>query len=609
MKGDKSFNKKKGKNSTFKDIIYGLKILNKYSKGLVLTRVLAMFGFWFFTGFIEEILFLKYLLNALENGASFMEFVKICLIFLGLSILGKFLLNYFDYLTCVKHKVFYKKMNEKIFQKAKNLDMDCFYNPEFFDKYKRATEVITDNHFDNFAYAFSCVVVGGFTGIFLVAYVVSVDPKMLLLLLTGLVVVAFEGVKSKLNINKDKEMTIHKRSKAYVKRTIYLREFSKDMRTSGVYGVLHKRFEDAINKNREIIKKYGYKIALLEMMTGLFGMALPVATSYAYATYRYVVKRNLALSDFSVIVTAMNNLKDVVNDLSDGISTVKRESMYFKNLAEFLEYENKVVNGAKTADEFKTLEFKNVTFTYPEAKEPTLKNFDFKLSKGQTVAIVGENGAGKSTFVKLLLRFYDVTDGEILYNGVNIKEYDIDSLRERISTVFQDYKVFALSVAENVLCKEIETNEELIKAVEAMKNSGAYDFVENLPEKENTVITREFDEKGVGLSGGEQQKLAVARVFAGNTDLAILDEPSSAFDPVAEYKMYENLIEATKDKTVIYISHRLSSAVLSDKIFVISDGTVKESGSHKELMDLNGIYSNMFTLQAENYKNSERSVS
>ncbi|MBQ4104275.1 MAG: ABC transporter ATP-binding protein [Clostridia bacterium] len=609
MKGDKSFNKKKGKNSTFKDIIYGLKILNKYSKGLVLTRVLAMFGFWFFTGFIEEILFLKYLLNALENGASFVEFVKICLIFLGLSILGKFLLNYFDYLTCVKHKVFYKKMNEKIFQKAKNLDMDCFYNPEFFDKYKRATEVITDNHFDNFAYAFSCVVVGGFTGIFLVAYVVSVDPKMLLLLLTGLVVVAFEGVKSKLNINKDKEMTIHKRSKAYIKRTIYLREFSKDMRTSGVYGVLHKRFEDAVNKNREIIKKYGYKIALLEMMTGLFGMALPVATSYAYATYRYVVKRNLALSDFSVIVTAMNNLKDVVNDLSDGISTVKRESMYFKNLVEFLEYENKVVNGTKIADEFKTVEFKNVTFTYPEAKEPTLKNFDFKLSKGQTVAIVGENGAGKSTFVKLLLRFYDVTDGEILYNGVNIKEYDIDSLRERISTVFQDYKVFALSVAENVLCKEIETNEELIKAVEAMKNSGAYDFVENLPEKENTVITREFDEKGVGLSGGEQQKLAVARVFAGNTDLAILDEPSSAFDPVAEYKMYENLIEATKDKTVIYISHRLSSAVLSDKIFVISDGTVKESGGHKELMELNGIYSNMFTLQAESYKNSERSVS
>ncbi|MBE6751019.1 MAG: ABC transporter ATP-binding protein [Ruminococcaceae bacterium] len=608
MKG-KTFNKKKGKNSAFKDIIYGLKILNECGDKLVFTRIISVLSFWFFTGFVEDILLLKYLLQSLEKGVSFKDFVIVCLIFLGLSITGRVLNNYFDYLTGVKKKVFYKKLNEKIFEKAINVDMDCFYNPEFFDKYKRATEIVTDGHFDDFCYGFACVVGGSITGAFLIAYVITVDPKMLFILLIGLVVVAFQGVKSKLEVNKDKEMTIHKRSKAYVKRTIYLKDFSKDMRTSGIYGVLHTRFENAVNKNREIIKKYGYKVALLEMMTGLFGMALPVATSYAYATYRYVVKRNLALSDFSVIVTAMGNLKDVINDLTEAVSTVKKESLYFRNLKEFFDYENKIENGTKIADEFKTLEFKNVKFTYPEAKEPTLKNFDFKLSKGQTVAVVGENGAGKSTFIKLLLRFYDVDSGEILYNGVSIKEYDIDSLRNRISTVFQDYKVFALSVAENVLCKEITTNEELIKAVEAMKNSGAYDFVENLPEKENTVITREFDEKGVGLSGGEQQKLAVARVFASNTDLAILDEPSSAFDPVAEYKMYENLIKATKDKTVIYISHRLSSAVLSDNIFVISDGTVKESGNHKELMELNGIYSNMFTLQAENYKNSERSVS
>ena len=602
-------NKKKGKKSTFKDIIYGLKILNECGDKLVFTRIISVLSFWFFTGFVEDILLLKYLLQSLEKGVSFKDFVIVCLIFLGLSITGRVLNNYFDYLTGVKKKVFYKNLNEKIFEKAINVDMDCFYNPEFFDKYKRATEIVTDGHFDDFCYGFACVVGGSITGAFLIAYVITVDPKMLFILLIGLVVVAFQGVKSKLEVNKDKEMTIHKRSKAYVKRTIYLKDFSKDMRTSGIYGVLHTRFENAVNKNREIIKKYGYKIALLEMMTGLFGMALPVATSYAYATYRYVVKRNLALSDFSVIVTAMGNLKDVINDLTEAVSTVKKESLYFRNLKEFFDYENKIENGTKIADEFKTLEFKNVKFTYPEAKEPTLKNFDFKLEKGQTVAVVGENGAGKSTFIKLLLRFYDVDSGEILYNGVNIKEYDIDSLRERISTVFQDYKVFALSVAENVLCKEITTNEELIKSVEAMKNSGAYDFVKNLPEKENTVITREFDEKGVGLSGGEQQKLAVARVFASNTDLAILDEPSSAFDPVAEYKMYENLIKATKDKTVIYISHRLSSAVLSDNIFVISDGTVKESGNHKELMELNGIYSNMFTLQAESYKNSERSVS
>ncbi|MBR6552566.1 MAG: ABC transporter ATP-binding protein, partial [Clostridia bacterium] len=470
----KNFSKKKGKNSTFKDIIYGLKMLYECGDKLVITRIISVLSFWFFTGFVEDILLLKYLLQALENGVSFKNFVIVCLIFLGLSITGRFLNNYFDYLTGLKNKVFYKNLNEKIFEKAVNVDMDCYYNPEFFDKYKRATEIVTDGHFDDFCYGFACVIGGSITGIFLIAYVITVDPKMLFILLIGLVVVTFQGVKSKIEVNKDKEMTIHKRSKAYVKRTIYLKEFSKDMRTSGIYGVLHARFENAVNKNREIIKKYGYKIALLEMMTGLFGMALPVATSYAYATYRYVVKRNLALSDFSVIVTAMGNLKDVINDLTEAVSTVKKESLYFRNLKEFFDYENKVVNGTKTAEEFKTLEFKNVTFTYPESKEPTLKDFNFKLEKGQTVAIVGENGAGKSTFVKLLLRFYDVDNGEIFYNGVNIKEYDIDSLRERISTVFQDYKVFALSVNENVLCREPSGDEDRKLTETALKKSGVF---------------------------------------------------------------------------------------------------------------------------------------
>ena len=206
------------------------------------------------------------------------------------------------------------------------------------------------------------------------------------------------------------------------------------------------------------------------------------------------------------------------------------------------------------------------------------------------------------------MRFYDPQEGVILYNGIDLREYDLQSLRERLATVFQDYKVFALSVAENVLCKEVVSDSEAVNVLAALKNSGAEGFVNRLPQKENTVLTREFDETGVGLSGGEQQKIAAARMFAKNYDLAILDEPSTALDPIAEYKMYESLIEATKEKTVIYISHRLSSAVLSDKIYVFGDGTVQESGTHDELMNKNGIYAEMFALQASNYKKEEGSV-
>ena len=174
----------------------------------------------------------------------------------------------------------------------------------------------------------------------------------------------------------------------------------------------------------------------------------------------------------------------------------------------------------------------------------------------------------------------------------------------RFATVFQDYKTFALSVNENVLCHECGEDEREL-AEQSLKQSGVWDKIQTLPHGADTVLTREFDDKGAGLSGGEAQKTAVARMFAKNFDVAILDEPSSALDPIAEYNMYENLIKATTNKTVIYISHRLSSAVLSDNIFVLSGGTVTESGNHSQLMELGGEYNKMFTLQASSYNREE----
>ncbi len=599
---------KKEKFETLKNVIFAVKIMKECSPWHITAQIISMFGFWFFTGFVQEIWFLKSILQIIENGGRFKDFAFVVIMCALAGLLGKLLNNGFDYILGTKYKVFYKNLNKKIFEKAVNVDMECYENPEFFDKYKRATEIITEDHYNNFVYFYATFFAGGLTGIFILGYVISIDPKMLVILLFALPLVAIESVKGKIEVKKDKEMTVHKRSKAYVKRIIYLKEYAKDIRTSSVFDVLHSRFENAVTKNREIIKKHGKKIAPLEAMVGFFGQALPVASAYGYATYRYAVKKNLLLADFSVIMTAMSNLRDVVNDLGNAFSYIKKETLYFGNLKEFLEYESKIKSGEREAEELETLEFKNVTFTYPGASEPTLKNINVVFNKGETTAIVGQNGAGKTTFVKLLLRFYDPDNGVILYNGIDLKEYNIDSLRKRLATVFQDYKVFALSVAENILCREPETEEDYEIVFNALKNSGADSFVNRFPEKENTVLTREFDEKGTGLSGGEQQKIAAARMFAKDFDLAILDEPSSALDPIAEYKMYESLIKATKEKTVIYISHRLSSAVLSDKIYVFGDGTVQESGNHTQLMNLNGIYAEMFALQASSYKAEERSV-
>lgn len=591
-----------------KNTLYAFKIITQCAPFMLVSQVATMIAYWFFTGFVQEIMFLKVLLDIIENSGSFSQFAIMVAVFALAGVLSKAVDCFGDYVCSRQMKVFYKNLNRKIFRKAVEVDMQCYENPEFYDKYQRATEIVSDSHYMEFSYVFAMVISGGLTGIFLVAYIISIDAKILLILLSMIAVLIIESVKGKVEVEKDKQMTPHKRSKAYVKRTVFLREFAKDMRTSGIFNVMHSRYKDAVANNREIIKKYGKKMALLEVFSGLFGTSLPVVLTYLYAAYRFAVKRNLSISNFSVIMTAMSNLKDVFNDLGEAIGAIRKEAKYFGNLREFFEYESTVTGGEREAEELETLEFRNVSFTYPSAKKPSLVNVNLKFNKGETTAIVGKNGAGKTTFVKLLLRFYDPDEGVILYNGIDIREYSIRSLRERLATVFQDYKVFALSVGENVLCREVDSQADVDLVDEALKNSGADKCVNALPDKANTVLTREFDEKGTGLSGGEQQKVAAARMFARAFDLAVLDEPSSALDPIAEYKMYESLISATQEKTVIYISHRLSSAVLSDKIYVFDGGTVAESGTHEELMQANGVYAEMFTLQASSYKTQEGSV-
>ncbi len=597
--------KKKKKSSSFSDTLYALKMVIKCAPLLTSSYIFAMIGHHFFTGFIQQILFLKLLLELVENGGSFEKYAMLVIMFAAAGFIAKGIDCLTDYFVCTRMKYFYKNMNDLIFQKAVKVDMACYENPEFYNKYKRATEIVANDHFIEFSYSFANIIANAVTAIFLVIYVVSIDYRLLLILLFAIVVVIASAIKGKVEVGRDKEMTPHKRSKDYVKRTVFLKDFAKDMRTSGIFEVMHNRFKTAVDENRAILKKYGVKMMILELLGGVFARALPVVSAYSYASYRFVIKRNLAIADFSVIVTAVSNLKDSLNNLSDSIACLRKESEYFANLREFMEYEPTVISGNRQAEEFESLEFIDVHFTYPGAKRPSLNGLSFKVSKNETIAVVGKNGAGKTTFVKLLLRFYNPDSGTILYNGRDIREYDILSIRNRLATVFQDYKVFALTVNENVLCRETESEEDSETVDNALRSAGIYERIMALPEQKETVFTREFDEKGTGLSGGEQQKLCAARMFAKDFDLALLDEPSSALDPIAEYKMYESLIEATKEKTVIYISHRLSSAVLSDRIYVFEGGKVSECGTHEQLMANGNGYCEMFNLQASSYRNAE----
>lgn len=544
------------------------------------------------------------LLGILDSGKDFRSYANTLITFLLCALTLRATSWFTNYIISVAAKNVLKELNNKIFDKAITLDVECYENPEFYDKYQRATNVLAWSYFD-----FVCSSVAGIVSCvvslaLVIGTVSTINPKYLIFLLPVVLVFVIETMKSKLVYKRDIEMTTNNRIKAYIQRTVFLKDFSKDMRTSNIFSVLMNRFREAIDSNVEILRKYGWKLFVYSTVSSLFSEFIPIIGTYAYAAYQFVYTSALTVSGFSVVLSSINAVRESTMSIARNFDGLVSMALYFQNLREFFEYEPKITSGDKMPDEFESLEFKNVSFKYPSAEKYALEDISFKINKGETLALVGVNGAGKSTLVKLLLRFYDVSEGEIIYNGHNIKEYDLNAYRNIFGAVFQDYKNFAVSVYENVMCHEC-SGEEKEKAEKALKQSGIWGKISSLPAGADTVLTREFDKNGVGLSGGENQKVSAARLFAKDFEFAVLDEPSSALDPIAEYKMYENLIEVTKDKTVLYISHRLSSAVLSDKIIVIGEGRVLEEGSHNELMSKDGKYKEMFTLQASSYENEK----
>ncbi len=551
---------------------------------------------------VVNVMFLETALSMIEGDGTFKEFaIRMCII-----VAGKLLVDLLGYINVYTVRIKFEikcesYINSLIFKKAQAVELGCYENPDFFDKYNRATWVIEKSGFKRIIEGSAWTLGSVVSLILLIGYLFSLDPVLLIFLICPIVVVAFRVFKNNLELEKEKDMTPYERQKDYVRRTILLKDFAKEIKTTNIFVVLEKRFRRAIDKNIQVIKKYGWKIALLECFSDYFAEIIPVTGGFIYGCYRLMVTGDIAISDFSVLVSAITTCRNKLNQLAYYFAMQQKHCLWVQNLREFLEYEPKIQGGNIIPGDFSSLEFKNVYFKYTQDAPYIIKNVSFKIEKGQTVAVVGHNGAGKTTLSKLLLRFYDVTEGEILYNGINIKEYDLLKYREKFASVFQDYRVFAMTVSENVLTEEV-TDQNKETAVNALKTAGAYEKIGRLPNKENSLLTKEFDTDGILLSGGETQKVTIARLFARDFDIAILDEPSSALDPVAESKMYDALIEGTKGKTVIYISHRLSSATRSDNILVFSNGVLSEQGTHTGLMENGGDYSEMFALQASGYK-------
>ncbi len=608
----KKQNKKDKKVSVIKNNLYFLGLLWKISPlYIILSFFIEFFGFagWTFYG----VFFIEYLFGTEIGSRSFMSTAIFIVAALLIDLSRELLFNWYYHIFLPKAEVKYHyKLNLMLFKKAQAVDLACYENPEFYNSYTKAA-----NEASNRAYSVieTCAVVicSFLSSLFVIVKMATITFWSLLFVALPLIANLYFGKKlGKLHFNINEEATPDNRKMDYVNRIVYFRRYAGELRLTNIYSVLEKMFRTSADNWAGVSVKYAAKRSfydvsknILMFILGYKGMALCAAI--------LALSGKIEIGAMIVLINAIVNVSWMMHDFEVYVSRLSTNAYFIGNLKGFFDFVPKIKEneGGKTPPkEVETLEFKNVSFKYEGQEKYALKNVSLIMKRGVRHALVGINGSGKTTLIKLIMRFYDATEGEILLNGINIKEFDIKKYRALIGAAFQDFALFSATVSENVLLKSIETQEENEIVLKALKDSDAYKKTETLPQKENTVLTKEFDNDGVELSGGERQKIAIARAFAKRSPIIILDEPSSALDPVAEYKMFETVTALCKgeDKLSVIVSHRLSSAAMCEKLFVFEAGELVEQGSHKELVAKNGIYSDMFLKQARNYTAGEVSA-
>jgi ATP-binding cassette subfamily B protein len=598
------------KASYFSNSKYILKVLWKIKKGRVVGEFLynaLNYVYWVF----YDILFLKYLIESLETGKRFEEIMMFILsAMLGFAIPNALSAWYTNVYKPKSDADIFGAVNTKLFEKATHVELECYENADFYNRFTLAMKdceqrlaQILENQ---------CVILSSsIASVFALYYMFTIDHYVIFFIAGPLIGnFVFGKMINELKFRMNKECVPYNRKMEYVNRTLYLADYAKEFRMSEVFSVMKKLYEEGFQGVLGKIREYRNREVFLVFIRNIFTFVVIFQGVIFYSLYRVMVTHSMTISGFTVLFSAMTTVAWMVILASNAIIKSYEDSLYIANLKEFIEYEPvmdekqkgilpKVCEAAAKSE--KVLEFREVSFTYLGQEEPTLHDINMTISKNEKIAIVGHNGAGKTTFVKLLMRLYDVSEGEILYYGENIRELDLPEYRKLYGTAFQDYQVFSMTVAENVLMRSPESKEDYKKVEDSLKRAGVYEKVCRLPHGMDTVLTKEFAEDGAVLSGGELQKIAVARAFAKEYKIAIFDEPSSALDPVAEYQLYENILQECADKTVVFISHRLSTAVLADRIYLFENGRIIEAGNHEMLMQRNGKYADMFSKQAENY--------
>lgn len=581
---------------------YALRLGAKYSWLIVAGALLAK-GIAYFEWVFFDAIFVRRVVDGLDKNVPTSEIFTFILISGAVFATTGLIYRYIDNVVFpLEGTRLFGGIYKQLYRKASNVELKCYEDSDFYNKYTMACDQAV-NKVTEIIKSFFGIFVGAIAAGAVFKFMFDIDPFSVLFILAPLIGnFLFGNFKNKEEFKRYKEQAPNEKVLNYVNRTMYLPDYAKELRLFKVFNLLKGQYKKATDSNVKIAGKYAFKNAHLNFWRITFTFSIIFEGMMVYGIYLFAVKKSITLAQLTVMTSMMVAMTWILIDLFEDIMVIMKNGIFINNLRGFIEYEEKIPedqDGIMPEKGFETLEFDNVCFSYKD--EETIKNLSFTIRKGQKIALVGHNGAGKTTIIKLLLRLYDPTSGTIKLNGTDIREYNLHAYRELFATTFQDFAIFGMSVRENVLMGRKFENPDTV-AESALKKAGVWEDISALPKGLDTIMTKEFDEKGAVLSGGQSQKLAVSRTFAQPAPVKIFDEPSSALDPIAEYDLFKNIMKEADGHTLIFISHRLSSVKSCDEVFMLENGTLIESGKHETLVkSVDGKYAQMYRKQAMNY--------
>jgi ATP-binding cassette subfamily B protein len=514
------------------------------------------------------------------------------------SVLGR-LIDYLDALLAGKYMHY---ISIRVMEHAASLDLLAYEDPVFYDRLERARVQATDRLY--MIQAIGRLIQQVITTITLSVSIMLFSPWLLLLLVVG-VIPAFIGEThfAFLGYAKNFKQTPVRRQLDYLRILGGSKEAAKELKLFGLKDFLTGRFKGLSTQ------VYEEDIALARRKAGMGSVLSAIGTAGYYTAYVFAVWRTVTgVFSFGTLTFLANAIRDASSNLQQTfstLSTIADQALFLTDLIAFFDMKPTIRSKPNALPAPRPIqrgfEFRNVSFRYPGGGRMVLNGLNFHLRPGERVALIGENGEGKTTIVKLMTRLYDPFEGQVLLDGIDLREYDLDDLYKEVGVIFQDFMRYEMTARENIAVGRIEqvTNMELLQ--HSAEKSLADQVVGRLPAGYDQMLGRRFD-GGVDLSGGEWQKVALARAYLRDAQVLILDEPTSALDARSEYEVFQRFAELTTGKMALFISHRFSTVRMADRIVVLENGRIAEEGNHEVLTSLGGRYAEMFELQAASYR-------